>query len=156
MALTLNKIGVTTGNTVEAYHVTQSIDAFTGEEAYDITLSGSLTVTGSVIVTSGLTGSLLGTATTASSTPNAIVTASVSSNTITFTKGNGTTFPITVNTGSGGGGGAAFPFTGSAGISGSILINSQLTLGVGSGAFYGGPTNNVALGKNNLQSNTSG
>jgi hypothetical protein len=67
MALTLNKIGVTTGNTVEAYHVTQSIDAFTGEEAYDITLSGSLTVTGSVIVTSGLTGSLLGTATTASS-----------------------------------------------------------------------------------------
>ena len=41
---------------------------------------------------------------TASFTPNAIVTASVSSNTITFTKGNGTTFPITVNTGSGGGG----------------------------------------------------
>jgi hypothetical protein len=42
---------------------------------------------------------------TASFTPNAIITASVSSNTITFTKGNGTTFPITVNTGSGGGGG---------------------------------------------------
>jgi hypothetical protein len=43
---------------------------------------------------------------TASFTPNALVTASVSSNTITFTKGNGTTFPITVNTGSGGGGSA--------------------------------------------------
>ena len=41
---------------------------------------------------------------TASFTLNAIVTASVSSNKITFTKGNGTTFPITVNTGSGGGG----------------------------------------------------
>ena len=41
-------------------------------------------------------------ATTASLTPNAIVTASVSSNTITFTKGNGTTFPITVNTSPGG------------------------------------------------------
>ena len=39
---------------------------------------------------------------TASFTPNAIVTASVSLNTITFTKGNGTTFPITINTGSGG------------------------------------------------------
>jgi len=34
-----------------------------------------------------------------------ILTASVSSNTITFTKGDGTTFPITVDTGSGGGGG---------------------------------------------------
>jgi hypothetical protein len=47
MALTLNKIGITTGNTVEAYHVTQSIDAFTGNEAYDISLSGSFHMTGS-------------------------------------------------------------------------------------------------------------
>jgi hypothetical protein len=31
------------------------------------------------------------------------------------------------------GGGSAFPFTGSAGISGSVVINSQLTLGVGTG-----------------------
>jgi hypothetical protein len=50
------------------------------------------------------------------------------------------------------GGGSAFPFTGSAEISGSILINSQLTLGVGNG----GSTFNVALGFNNLQSNTTG
>jgi len=48
MALTLNKTGITTGNTVEAYHVTQSIDAFTGTVAYDINLSGSFNVTGSV------------------------------------------------------------------------------------------------------------
>lgn len=41
---------------------------------------------------------------TASFTPNALVTASVSSNVLTFTKGNGTTFNLTVNTGSGGGG----------------------------------------------------
>ena len=54
MALTLNKTGITTGNTVEAYHVTQSIDAFTGTAAYDITLSGSLQVTGSVAI-NGLT-----------------------------------------------------------------------------------------------------
>jgi hypothetical protein len=118
----------------------------------DLIVSGNIIGTVSGSITNAVTASY---ALTASSTPNAIVTASVSSNTITFTKGNGTTFPITVNTGSGGGG-AAFPFTGSAGISGSILINSQLTLGVGSGAFYGGPTNNVALGKNNLQSNTTG
>jgi hypothetical protein len=41
-------------------------------------------------------------ATTSSFTLNSITTSSVSLNTITFTKGNGTTFPITVNTGSGG------------------------------------------------------
>ena len=40
---------------------------------------------------------------TASYTPNALITASVSSNVLTFTKGNGTTFNLTVNTGSGGG-----------------------------------------------------
>ena len=42
---------------------------------------------------------------TASFVPNYVITASVSSNIITFTKGDGSTFPITVNTGSGGGGG---------------------------------------------------
>jgi len=48
MANTLNKTGITTGNTVEAYHVTQSIDAFTGTEAYNISLSGSFNMTGSI------------------------------------------------------------------------------------------------------------
>jgi len=48
MALTLNKTGITTGNTVEAYHVTQSIDAFVGTVAYNINLSGSFAVTGSL------------------------------------------------------------------------------------------------------------
>jgi hypothetical protein len=48
MAKTLNKTGITTGNTVEAYHVTQSIDAFTGIDAYDISLSGSFNMTGSI------------------------------------------------------------------------------------------------------------
>jgi len=97
-------------------------------------LDTGLTVTGSVIATS-FTGSLLGTASfaisssfasTASFTPNALVTASVSSNTITFTKGNGTTFPITVSTGSF----SAFPFTGSAIITGSLTtIGSVVTSG---------------------------
>ncbi len=48
MAKTLNKIGITTGNTVEAYHVTQSIDAFTSTDNYDISLSGSFNMTGSI------------------------------------------------------------------------------------------------------------
>jgi hypothetical protein len=75
-------------------------------------LTGSYGLTGSLSVTSGgITSSLFGTASwatnalTASLALRNIITASVSSNTITFTKGDGTTFPITVNTGSGGGGG---------------------------------------------------
>ena len=31
---------------IESWHVSQSVDAFTGEEAYDITVSGSLTIDG--------------------------------------------------------------------------------------------------------------
>lgn len=60
MAKTLNKTGITTGNTVRAYHVTQSVDAFTGIDAYDITISGSLVVTGSQTTTGDatITGSL--------------------------------------------------------------------------------------------------
>lgn len=50
MANTLSKTGITTGNTVQAFHVTQSIDAFSGTDAYDITLSGSLTVSGSILL----------------------------------------------------------------------------------------------------------
>ena len=62
MAKTLSKTGIITNNIVEAFHVTQSIDAFSGTEAYDITLSGSLVLTGSLDVDGGITGSLLGTA----------------------------------------------------------------------------------------------
>lgn len=63
---------------------------------------------GSLNVTS-ITASLQGTsswannALSASATPNALITASVSTNVLTFTKGNGSTFSLTVNTGSGGG-----------------------------------------------------
>ena len=60
MALTLSKTGITNGGTIQAFHVTQSIDAFSKQAAYDITLSGSLTLTGSVSSFSGFTGSLKG------------------------------------------------------------------------------------------------
>ena len=58
MAKQLTTSGVTTGQTIEAGHVTQSSVAFTGGEAYDITISGSLTVTGSTNIngTLGITG----------------------------------------------------------------------------------------------------
>jgi hypothetical protein len=76
--------------------------------------SGSLTISGSLNVSQGITGSLLGTASWAinvvnggggsTNTGSLLTTASVNLNTITFTKGDGSTFPITINTGSGGGG----------------------------------------------------
>ena len=47
MAKTLSKSGVSDGQLARAAQVTQSIDAFTGIDAYDITISGSLTLTGS-------------------------------------------------------------------------------------------------------------
>jgi hypothetical protein len=54
MASTLNKTGIIDGSTVEAYHVTQSIDAFTGIKEYDISLSGSFNVTGSTLLSGPL------------------------------------------------------------------------------------------------------
>ena len=44
MAKILTQIGIESGDFVEAFHVTQSIDAFTGVEDYDITVSGSFTL----------------------------------------------------------------------------------------------------------------
>jgi len=71
--------------------------------------SGSAIITGSFLVsqsfvdftqatyvTGSFTGSFNGIASTASNTPNAIVTASVNISTITFTKGDNSTFNITV------------------------------------------------------------
>ena len=80
------------------------------------TISGSQQITALGFVSSSITASSL-------------VTASVSLNTITFTKGDATTFALTVNTGSGGGG-AAFPFTGDAVITGSLGISGSMFGGV--------------------------
>jgi len=45
MALqTLSKTGIVNNSTVEAWHVTQAVDAFTGQVGYDITISGSFTL----------------------------------------------------------------------------------------------------------------
>lgn len=90
------------------------------------------------------TGSLLGTASYALnagsggtvSTASLLTTASVFSNTITFIKGDGSTFPITVATGSGGG--SSFPYTGSAIISGSLVVTGSTTSTLGfTGSLFG-------------------
>lgn len=93
-------------------------------------------------LTGTLTGNLVGTASYATfaengggggtiNTGSLLTTASVSSNTITFTKGDGSTFPITVNTGSGGSG-TVFPFSGNAVITGSLLVSGSGIIVTGS------------------------
>ena len=65
-------------------------------------------------------------------TASLITTASVSSNTITFTKGDGNTFNLTVDTGSGGGG-DAFPYTGSAEVTGSFGVTGSVGVDIEDG-----------------------
>ena len=48
MAKTLSNSGIINGQIIYDYQVSQSVDAFTGADDYDITISGSLTITGSV------------------------------------------------------------------------------------------------------------
>ena len=119
MANQLSKSGIVTGADILAKHVTQSVDAFTGIDEYDITISGSLTVTGSlnlnsldsssqanvltynkqtgkVHYTSSNTVGGGGTAVTAS----LLKTSSISGNTLTFEKGDSSTYDLIINTGS--------------------------------------------------------
>jgi len=76
----LSKTGITQNNTIQAWHVSQSIDALTGGVEYDITISGSLTLTGSVDSLNGYTGSLKGTADTGSKANNIIVNNNATTN----------------------------------------------------------------------------
>ena len=55
MAKLLSKTGIVSLSTIRPWHVSQSVDALTGTEAYDISISGSLTVTGSTYLSSSLT-----------------------------------------------------------------------------------------------------
>ena len=96
MALTLSKTGITTGATIQVGHVTQSVDALTGIEAYDIKISGSLNLTGSVASFSGFTGNLTGTASWASNTvaANTVRLSNIASNfgyNIPYLSGTGST-----------------------------------------------------------------
>ena len=53
---------IQTGEIIKAVHVNQFVYALTGSQAYDLNISGSLTLTGSVDSLNGYTGSLHGTA----------------------------------------------------------------------------------------------
>ena len=47
MAKTLSKTGINNSSTIQAWHISQSVDALTGASDYDITISGSLVITAS-------------------------------------------------------------------------------------------------------------
>ena len=60
MAKVLSNVGIVTGLPVEAKHVSQSVNALTAAEAYDINISGSLTVNNVLYpITDGVSGSVL-------------------------------------------------------------------------------------------------
>ena len=109
MAATLSKTGITTGNTVETWHVTQSIDAFTGTEAYDITISGSLTL--------GSGTTMNGTASYSTNSQQSV------SSSFATTSSYAVTASYALNAGEGG---SSFPYTGSAIISGSLIVTGSV------------------------------
>ena len=59
MANTLSTTGISSNSVIKPEHISQSIDAFTGIEAYDITLSGSLFINGTLNLDTPPTGNLI-------------------------------------------------------------------------------------------------
>ena len=98
--------------------------------------TGSLVTFLPINVNNALTASYVDGVTTFN-TGSFLITASIDLNTITFTKGDGSSFPITVNTGSGGSGTPTFPYTGSAIISGSLTITGSLNAPSITGSLFG-------------------
>jgi hypothetical protein len=112
-----------------------------------LTVSGSSVISGSLVVTQGITASLQGTsswaqnaisssfATTSSFASNGGVTQIIAGTNITISPTNGLG-AVTIN--SSGGGGAAFPFTGSAIITGSLNVTGSTTSTLGfTGSLFG-------------------
>jgi hypothetical protein len=82
MAKILSKVGITTGESVDAWHISQSVDAFTKVKAYDIAVSGSFTLTGSLKVNGSIYGDTLGSSSTSTNTGYANYSTSTTSSLI--------------------------------------------------------------------------
>ena len=80
MAKILSLTGIVTGLPVEAHHVSQSIKALTGADAYDISISGSLGVVGTttlqVVSGSDFSGSFQGDGTRLTGITSSFITGS--------------------------------------------------------------------------------
>jgi len=90
----LDKSNIVNGGTIESSHLTDVYDALTGVTVYD---NISTTGTSSYAITASYAENAGGATV---DTGSLLTTASVDLNTITFTKGDASTFNITVNTGS--------------------------------------------------------
>ena len=90
----LDKSNILNGGTIESSHLTDVYDALTGVTVYD---NISTTGTSSYAITASYAENAGGATV---DTGSLLTTASVDLNTITFTKGDASTFNITVNTGS--------------------------------------------------------
>lgn len=107
----LNKTGITTGGTIQAEHVTRTIDALTGVS------------TDTIIATGSFTGSFLGP--------------------LTGTASFATTASFALNAS-----GTGFPYTGSARITGSLIVTGSITNRTGNVTFAG--TNHQISGSSSV------
>lgn len=140
---TISTSGIAPSSVIRAEHVLRIINALSSNANNDIIISGSLTVTGSTAlsgslnVTGGVTGSFSGDGsnltgvTATANTSSLLTTASISGNTLTFTKGNSSTFNITIPSG-GSISTGSFATTGSNQFSGSQGITGSIDLDNGS------------------------
>ena len=92
MANTLSPTGIQTNQTIEASQVSQSIDAFTGAAPYDITISGSLELTGTGSLTTAGAVTFTEVVTNVSPDPNTLNVVNIDANGRLFsgTPGSGT------------------------------------------------------------------
>jgi len=124
MAKILSNSGIVTGQPVEAQHVSQSVNALTGAEAYDITISGSLSVTGPVTI-DGLTDDA----------QINVITFDPVTKQLHYTGSANLSIPTT----------PTFPYTGSAIISGSLILTGSFNAAGGlTGSLLGTASNAVS------------
>ncbi len=141
MAKNLSLSGIQTGQAIEAKHVTQSIEAFTGAEAYDITVSGSLTVQGPVQGTDGTLNNFSASYASISTTASYAITASYALNGGSGGEGSVGTLQQVMESGSI----TTLTITASAGISSSGAIISPSFTGSLSGSALEAISSSYAL-----------
>jgi hypothetical protein len=124
---------VNTGSLLVTASITNATTTFTKGDGttFSLTANNVVNADSASVATSAsyaLTASFALNAGTTVNTGSFLVTASAVSNVITFTKGDASTFNVTVDTGSAG---AAFPYTGSAVITGSLVVTGSVTSTLG-------------------------
>lgn len=119
----INKTGISNGTTIQAEHVTRAIDALSGGSTDSVVATGSFngTLTGTAsFATTALSSSYALSALSASYAANVPVTASYALTALSSSYALTSSFALNA------GGGAGFPFTGSAQVTGSMGITGSL------------------------------